>query len=66
MHLTVPKAPAVEDVARLSRVPKVKSTIRGIIVMANEVAHQRACSEWVGYSKYQPMKCRPLSMKGRR
>ena len=45
MHLTVPKG-------LMSRVPKVKSTMRGIIVMANEVARQRACSEWVGYSKY--------------
>ena len=53
----------------MSRVVKKKSigaAMRGVTVMANDVARQRVCSEWVGYMKCQPTQCRPPNMTPKR
>ena len=53
----------------MSRVVKKKSigaAVRGMTVMANDVARQRVCSEWVGYIKYQPTQCKPPNMTPKR
>ena len=44
----------------------IGATMRGITVMTKDVARQRVFSKWVGYSKNQPMQCRPPKMTPKR
>jgi len=55
-----------ELMSRVARRKSIGATMSGITVMANEVARHRVCSEWVGYSKYQPMQCKPPNMTPKR
>jgi len=52
--------------SRVANRRSIGATIRGIAVMANDVACQRVCSDWVGYLKYQPMQCSPPKMTPKR
>jgi len=51
---------------RVAKRRSIGATMRGITVMAKDVTRQRVCSEWVGYSKDQPMQCRPPKMTPKR